>query len=189
MIINSINVTNLRAIEYAEFEFRPGMNLIVGVNGVGKTTLLDALRICLSQVLADITVSRSRLQFNNYDIRLQAEFLDVTCKFNLNKEEFSYIMHRNRDNIIWLESDSVREQTKENPNKKEYYPPLTVAAKKIKQSQCQPVGVFFGTRRSLISDVAPAKSSIAGGQVAAFANALLDREIRQQEIAEILSCA
>jgi len=50
MIVTQLKITNLRAIYAAEFRFRPGFNLIVGVNGVGKTSVLDALRVCLSAV-------------------------------------------------------------------------------------------------------------------------------------------
>ena len=42
MRITSLKLANIRAIETAEFRFQPGFNLIVGVNGVGKSTVLDA---------------------------------------------------------------------------------------------------------------------------------------------------
>ncbi|MEI2418783.1 AAA family ATPase, partial [Arthrospira platensis SPKY2] len=45
MQINHLKITNFRGFEQAEFEFQPGMNLIVGINGVGKSSVLDALRI------------------------------------------------------------------------------------------------------------------------------------------------
>ena len=51
MEITSLKLVNLRAIENAEFRFQPGFNLIVGVNGVGKTSVLDALSVCLSAVV------------------------------------------------------------------------------------------------------------------------------------------
>ena len=38
MRVTSLKLTNFRAIETAEFRFQPGFNLIVGVNGVGKST-------------------------------------------------------------------------------------------------------------------------------------------------------
>ena len=39
MKITSLKLTNIRSIETAEFRFQPGFNLIVGVNGVGKSTV------------------------------------------------------------------------------------------------------------------------------------------------------
>lgn len=48
MRVTALKLANLRAIGAAEFRFQAGFNLIVGVNGVGKTSMLDALRVCLS---------------------------------------------------------------------------------------------------------------------------------------------
>ena len=51
MQLQKLSLTNFRAFKQAEFEFKPGMNLIVGINGVGKSSALDAIRILFSQVL------------------------------------------------------------------------------------------------------------------------------------------
>ena len=47
MTVTGIKLTNVRSIKTAELRFQPGFNLVVGENGVGKTTLIDALAICL----------------------------------------------------------------------------------------------------------------------------------------------
>ena len=70
MRITSLKLANIRAIETAEFRFQPGFNLIVGVNGVGKSTVLDALRICMSRILPSTTESRAKaMSFVISDIR------------------------------------------------------------------------------------------------------------------------
>ena len=51
MRVTRLKLANLRAIAAAELRFQPGFNLIVGVNGVGKTSMLDALAACLSAVV------------------------------------------------------------------------------------------------------------------------------------------
>ncbi len=45
MRVTFLKLANVRTIEAAAFRFRPGVNLIVGVNGVGRTTVLDAHRV------------------------------------------------------------------------------------------------------------------------------------------------
>lgn len=60
MQIKSIILNQFRGFEQAKFDFYPGMNLLLGINGVGKSSVLDALRIMLSQVLPLLTVSKSR---------------------------------------------------------------------------------------------------------------------------------
>ena len=52
MRVTRLKVANLRSIAEAEFGFQPGFNLIVGVNGVGKTSVLDAPRRCSSNSLS-----------------------------------------------------------------------------------------------------------------------------------------
>lgn len=48
MKIKKIKVENYRSISNVDFEFDPLLNVFVGVNGSGKTTILDALTISLS---------------------------------------------------------------------------------------------------------------------------------------------
>jgi recombinational DNA repair ATPase RecF len=51
MKITRLTVASLRAFEQATFDFDPGFTLLAGVNGVGKTTVLETLRIGLSRLL------------------------------------------------------------------------------------------------------------------------------------------
>ena len=71
MRVTSLKVANLRVIEAAEFRFQPGFNLIVGVNGVGKTSMLDALRVCLSAFVKHANRLRAPVEaFAVEDIRV-----------------------------------------------------------------------------------------------------------------------
>lgn len=45
MRINSLIIDNFRGFKHREFQFHPQFNLVSGVNGTGKTSLLDALSI------------------------------------------------------------------------------------------------------------------------------------------------
>jgi RecF/RecN/SMC N terminal domain. len=45
MHINKISVNNFRKIDYIEFRLKNSINSIVGPNGVGKSTILDAIRL------------------------------------------------------------------------------------------------------------------------------------------------
>ncbi len=42
MLLNELRVENLRNIERLNIEFAPGLNLIEGGNGAGKTSILEA---------------------------------------------------------------------------------------------------------------------------------------------------
>ena len=47
-------ITNFRGIEQIRLEFEPGFHLIKGMNGKGKTSILDALTTGLSGILSGI---------------------------------------------------------------------------------------------------------------------------------------
>lgn len=55
MQISRLTLTNFRGLTNSVLDFSPGFNLIVGVNGAGKTAVLDALRILLAKALPSLT--------------------------------------------------------------------------------------------------------------------------------------
>lgn len=69
MRVTRLKIANLRAIAAAEFHFQPGFNLIVGVNGVGKTSVLDALSFCLSPVVKHVNRFRTTRTPSADDVR------------------------------------------------------------------------------------------------------------------------
>ncbi|AXJ02561.1 DNA replication and repair protein RecF [Cyclonatronum proteinivorum] len=53
MIVNSITLQNFRNHEDSKVDFAPGINLITGRNGMGKTNLIDAIHyLCMSRSFA-----------------------------------------------------------------------------------------------------------------------------------------
>lgn len=52
MKLSKIEITNFRCFESLALELRPDINVIVGVNGAGKTTILDAIAIALYDAVA-----------------------------------------------------------------------------------------------------------------------------------------
>jgi predicted ATP-binding protein involved in virulence len=184
MRIKRLNVAGLRAFKQAGFEFRAGMNLLVGVNGVGKTTVLDALCICLSKLLPQVTSSRSRpMSFSGEDIRVKSRALSVNCVFDLEGNEITFLAHKPRETHVAHKPGIVREQTLETPEREKWQPPFFTSPHYVPPSREQPLGLFFSTRRSLISETARSMTSAAGGQAAAFADALSNRELRLVEMA------
>jgi DNA repair exonuclease SbcCD ATPase subunit len=88
MIVTRLKLANLRGVTSAPFRFQPGFNLVVGINGVGKTTMLDALSVCLSNIVASANRLRTPLKsFTDEDIRIGADVLDVECGVSLNGQE------------------------------------------------------------------------------------------------------
>ena len=184
MRIKQLQLTDFRVFDHAEFDFAPGMNLLVGVNGVGKTSVLDALRISLSKILPSVTTSRSRpLSFTVDDIRANAKALTVSCTFDLEGGEFTFLVHKQREAVVTHKPGVVREQTLDTPDIEECRPALSTMRRENKLVERQPLGLYFSTRRSLVSDALPSKASSSGGQAGAFADALTSRELRLADMA------
>ena len=98
MRVTALKLANLRAIEAAEFRFQAGFNLIVGVNGVGKTSMLDALRVCLSAFAKQANKLRVPVESLTFDdIRVGAGALSVECSAQIGTSEYRYLIHKPRE--------------------------------------------------------------------------------------------
>lgn len=51
MEIKKISIKNFRGIQNADFDFCNKVNLIVGINGAGKTSVLDSIALLLSWLI------------------------------------------------------------------------------------------------------------------------------------------
>ncbi|PIF34540.1 putative ATP-binding protein involved in virulence [Flavobacterium sp. 9] len=186
MIIKGLNIANLRAYKVAEFKFQPGMNLLVGVNGVGKTTLLEALRVCLSQIQPEISISKNRKEnFAISDIRIGTDSLQVSCDFEIEKQSFNLLIHKQRELIRIKDTENIREQIEELSDKEVMTPSIKGVFPNASKSDTQSLGIFFSTRRSLMVDREPGRSASIGGQGTAFSDALsANREFNLRIFAE-----
>lgn len=184
MKITRLDVAGLRAFEQAAFEFDPALTLLVGVNGVGKTTILETLRIGLSRALPKFTASRARPEpFTTDDIRVGRSALTVDLHLEFDGTAQNLLIHKQREQSIGHKPGVVREQTLATPDRESLTPGPGKAAKALKSARHQPIGVYFATRRSLISDEQPKFGRATGGQAAAFADALVARPLRLAELA------
>lgn len=185
MIVTRLTLANLRSIESAEFQFQPGINLIVGANGVGKTSVLRALAVCLSSVVKQTNRLRSRTEaFSLDDIRIGADALTVECGVRLGDQEHSYLIHKPRElSVPQLKKAGMpREQVHRTPAKAEFVgdqPTPVVAGTRYGR----PFALLFSTNRAVPSERAPAKAAVAGGIGGAFADAFANRELRIGEFA------
>lgn len=177
MFIKKISLTNFRSYTQAEFEFKEGMNLLVGINGVGKTTVLEALRVCLSVIYPYITKTKHKKEsFKNSDIKIGADYLQVSCDFSYLDEEYNLLIVKRKENYIATNTDKIREQTITIPDQEVFTPSIKITVKKVKDLAQDPIGLMFSTKRSLIEEKAPSKLATQGPQIAAHADALsIDR--------------
>ena len=208
MIFKNATIRNLRALGYAELKFDPNINLIVGVNGMGKSTILDALRIASSRILPLITESRSNaMSFSISDIKDKSHFLDIDIGFENNAAEFRYtrrewskkVVEDNTKNVEKLRWEILNtERLRERPRKllrelnesmgvedtEAFFPSEAELIKSAGASNLAANCIFFGTARSVASDASASKSKTAGAEAAAYAEALTSRSLHLAQFAD-----
>ena len=185
MRATSLRLTNVRCIETAEFRFRPGFNLIVGANGVGKTTVLHSLGVGLSAFVKRANKLRAPIgAFAVDDIRVGSNALTVELSGRIDSQEHKYVIHKPRETSApqTKKSGMPREQVLDTPAKAAF---LGMAPRPVVGGvpPARPLAVLFSTTRAVPSERAPSKRVAAGGLAAAFANALANRELRLGELA------
>lgn len=74
MFLSSIHIENFKGIQAADFTFSESVNLIVGNNGTGKTSILEAVAVALGGFLAGIE-SVNTIHFSKDEIRRENQLL------------------------------------------------------------------------------------------------------------------
>ena len=179
MIVETLNIMNLRAIEKGFFRFRPGFNLIVGVNGVGKTTILDALGPGLSAVMRrvnHITVRSSRL--SDDDIRIGTDTFEIQCSVRMQGIEHTYRVYRSRQPGVTPSSNTLSQEEREVDRPRRWGFIGTPPSRDYGElPNGRPLAVLFSTKRAVPSKRVPKKGAASGGVAIAFADAFANREL------------
>ena len=98
MIIHQLNLANFRGFEQIELQFEPDVNVIAGVNGVGKSGILQALAALFSRALLEFTPSTARpLSFTNEDIYYGKPLLEASAIFIVADQQCHMGTQRLRD--------------------------------------------------------------------------------------------
>lgn len=109
MFLNKVWIENFRGIKHEELKFEPTFNLIIGDNGIGKTSILEAISVGLGGFIAGIEGVKG-INFRSDDIRIESrrigdgsyDISDITpttvyCNVNCNETIFEWErMKKNR---------------------------------------------------------------------------------------------
>ncbi len=188
MRVDELKLTHFRGLLNTEIKFHPGFNLIVGVNGAGKSSVLDALRILLSQVLPMFAPApRFNQGFDNDDIMIGRASTQAQITFVCHgSEPYTYDVHKNREQNIANVDGGMREQTTATPDKNELTsnkrPGIVLASgpAEFKKRPSQPIVLYFSVRRSHPTDeVSKIGKKTNPGYFAALSD---DRGLRIQDV-------
>ena len=186
MKLSRLKLVDVRAIVSAEFHFQSGFNLIAGVNGVGKTTVLDTFAACFSAIIRHANHrSRYGKYFTADDIRVNGVTLQVECGFECAGNMHEFRFHKFRD---YNPSSSSQEWSRENQiadwqDSEQFYGGIPTDGNGGKP-EGQVLAVLFSTNRSVMNEQRSKSGAAAGGVDAAFADALSVRPLRLGEFAD-----
>ncbi|MDD1004736.1 AAA family ATPase [Pseudomonas sp. TNT2022 ID642] len=79
MRLDRLHIQNFRCYEDATFDFQPGFNLVVGVNGSGKTSLLQAVAASYIDFVA--ATGKSEVHLPDEDIRFVVDKYEGRSRF------------------------------------------------------------------------------------------------------------
>jgi predicted ATP-binding protein involved in virulence len=80
MRIDTLHITNFKAFKNKTLKFHPQFNLVVGINGTGKTSLLDALSVAAGSWFLGLRGYDSR-HISHEEARLEAHDFDNEISF------------------------------------------------------------------------------------------------------------
>ncbi len=90
MKIDKLNLANFRGFEHLEISFEDDVTVIAGVNGVGKSSILQAIRTILSRAMPEFTPSRSKpIYFTDDDIYSDKKALEVSLQLSIEKQKLT----------------------------------------------------------------------------------------------------
>lgn len=156
MLVHELKLTHFRGLLNSEIKFQPGFNLIVGVNGAGKSSVLDALRVLLSKVLPMFTPApRFNLGFESDDIMLDRASMHAELTFSCHgSAPYVYVVDKHREQHVSNADGGLRDQTTETPDKHQLLSTelsnraFASTPREFKKRPSQPLVLYFSVDRS-----------------------------------------
>jgi predicted ATP-binding protein involved in virulence len=146
MILKYVKLENYRCFESVDFELNKNINLFIGNNSAGKTTILDGIANGLGSVYSYIPNVKG-FTFKQYDIKQKQNFL----------APYSKIYLETNDNLKW---DKLKK--KNNSKKTSLLLPQTIGTKILKNfinnnfidnysdTSVLPFFAYYGTSRAVL---------------------------------------
>lgn len=95
IFIKKLELFDFRGITHLKLDFKPGVNLLVGVNGMGKSSVLDALAIMLSSFVRRIEGKENKSRkFIENDVAKDNSALMVSIDLSYNNENINWSIAR-----------------------------------------------------------------------------------------------
>lgn len=74
MYLEKVSLKNYKAIEKIELDLKPGINLLIGDNGAGKTSVLEGIAVALGGLFVNVA-GVSTKNIVKEDVRMMIDFI------------------------------------------------------------------------------------------------------------------
>jgi len=155
MFLKKLELFDFRGITHLCLNFKPGVNLLVGVNGTGKSSVLDAMAILLSSFIRRVEgAEKKSRRFTDSDVANNHSALLASIELCYKKEKVSWSLARKSNkNIIDPVSDKIYssdlKQLKEVTT--EVYKQLVKQFINMDKLLSLPIAVFYDVNRAVIA--------------------------------------
>jgi predicted ATP-binding protein involved in virulence len=208
MKITRLSLDNVRAFREAEFAFNPGFNLIIGINGAGKSTALDAIRFCGSHLLPALQKMPFRpFGFGIDDIHNAAPFAEAAIHLRFADEADAFVRLREWREQVAAETteniEQLRREILETARPRDrlrtrlrelqetvapaeavyFYPSKSDLKVRASRESSVPLMIHYSTARSIMNEQAERKSA-AGSSQLAYVNALQSNALSLRQFAD-----
>jgi len=165
MRVEKLELTNFRGIRQLTLEFPTQTTVLVGINGVGKSAVLDALALLMGQFIAAVTLTKKMdvPRLTSKDVRVGAEELKIA------------VATSDRGSSHWwaLSTGSTPSDGDiENPERHGYLNDVARTLRRLELLGTFPLVVQYSTSRGQWSSTTHADHETARGRSAAFKDAL-----------------
>ena len=97
MRIQHLSLANFRAFEQLDLQFEQDVTALAGVNGVGKSAVMEALNVLFSRALPLVSVARARpIRMKNADVRHGSPSVELTATAELGNRVFDMTLQYTR---------------------------------------------------------------------------------------------
>ncbi|MDT9262630.1 MAG: AAA family ATPase, partial [Limnospira sp. PMC 1236.20] len=99
MFIKKLELVKFRGFEKISIDLKPDLNVFVGVNGAGKTSLLDSCSMVMNHIIGSLNAANSSFQIEHLFDANDVHYLSVEGQIKLEIEwngiSYSYILKKN----------------------------------------------------------------------------------------------
>lgn len=115
--INSININNINSISDLNLNFRPGVNILCGSNGVGKTTILECISYSFRRYSTQIIRKKVNAEKSSLELHVSIDAIPQKYSYFITEEDEELNLNQLRipSRKIIYHSISQRQQSRSAP--------------------------------------------------------------------------